>query len=243
MSVIDGASNQLGWAIPQFPRKDDPDKLRRLFFQTMAYTTPPGSGNAYSRDFIEKAYPMAPLTMRWSDDVLLLLAPILGDVMTIQKSLARCRIHAANNTALRSLNDSGKLRDRLKEDIEKAALFRTVSRQMDLEIPRDPLRYSLNHLQYRLASYLVEPTAHPFPDETLLGLVGRLLCSAAASSQLRLRDKGILLAWVIACALSPRPCRRKLVEWRFAPTSRPAMIKTLLALFSSLRSTRLPDRA
>jgi glycosyltransferase involved in cell wall biosynthesis len=243
MNLINEAGAQLGSAIPQFPPDDDPQRLRRAYLRTMAYTTPPGSGNAYSRDFVEKAYPMAPSTMRWSDDVLLLLAPILGDVLTIRKSLARCRIHAANNTALRSLNDAGKLRDRLREDIEKAALFRTVCHQMHLEIPRDPLRYSLNHLQYRLASYLVDPKAHPFPRETLLGLVYRLLYSTAASSQLALRDKAILLAWVIACGLTPRPCRRNLVEWRFAPTSRPAVIKTLLALFSSLRSTRLPDQA
>src|SRR5262249_46369176 len=48
MSVIDASGNHLGWAIPQFPTKDDPEKLRRAFLQTMAYTTPPGSGNAYS---------------------------------------------------------------------------------------------------------------------------------------------------------------------------------------------------
>src|SRR5438477_2753373 len=95
MSLIDGTGAELLSAIPQFPADDEPQRLRRAYLRTMAYTTPPGSGNAYSREFVQKAYAMAPSTMRWSDDVLLILAPILGDVVTIRKPLARCRIHAA----------------------------------------------------------------------------------------------------------------------------------------------------
>src|SRR5262245_53694663 len=46
MNLIDAAGTQSGTAIPQFPSKDDPAKLRRTFLRTMTYTTPPGSGNA-----------------------------------------------------------------------------------------------------------------------------------------------------------------------------------------------------
>lgn len=243
MNLIDAAGNQLGSAFPQFPATDDPEKLRHAFLRTMAYTTPPGSGNAYAREFVQRAYSMAPPSrMRWSDDALLTLAPILGDVLTIRKPLARYRIHAANHTSLRSI-DATKLRDRLREDVEKASLFRTVAGELRLPVPRDPLRYSLNHLQYRLAHYLIEPSAHPFPADTLLGLATRLAYSAAASSQLRLREKAILLAWAAACAAAPPAYRGNLVLWRFAPTSRPALVKTLLGALSSLRSPRLPDRA
>src|ERR1700751_2675197 len=51
MNLIDAAGTQLGTAIPQFPRKEDPAKLRRIYWRTMARTTPPGSGSAYSREF------------------------------------------------------------------------------------------------------------------------------------------------------------------------------------------------
>jgi glycosyltransferase involved in cell wall biosynthesis len=241
MNLIDGTGAQLGSAFPQFPVKDDPRQLRANYLRTMAYTTPPGSGNAFSRDLVRRAFAMAPSSMRWSDDTLLILSPLLGDVVTIRKPLARYRIHAANNTAWRSL-DPEKIRGQLRQDIEKAALFQTACRQMGLPTARDPLRFSLNHLQYRLASYLADPVAHPFPTDTLLSLECRLLFSAATSPQLRSRDKAVLLAWVVACALTPRHMRRILVEWRFAPTSRPRVIKTLLGALSSLRSARLPDR-
>ena len=41
LNLIDATGTQLGSAIPQFPPKDDPEKLRRTFLRTMAYTPPP----------------------------------------------------------------------------------------------------------------------------------------------------------------------------------------------------------
>jgi glycosyltransferase involved in cell wall biosynthesis len=241
MNLINSAGTQLGSAIPQFPPRDDPERLRRTFLRTMAYTTPPGTGNAYSRNFVHDAFAFAP-SIPQSDAVLLTLAPILGDVLTIRKPLARYRSHDASYSAMQSL-DASKLRERLHQDVEKARLFASVCRQLRLAVPLNPLRYSLNHLQYRLASYLVEPSAHPFPEDTMPGLVFRLVSSASASSQMRLRDRAILVAWTIACVLVPPAFRRNFVLWRFAPMSRPRVIKTLLGALSSLRSSRLPDRA
>jgi hypothetical protein len=243
MNLIDAAGNQLGTAIPQFPPKDDPEKLRRNYLRTMAYTTPPGTGNAYARDFVARAYAIPlPSTIRWSDSLLGPLAPILGDVLTIRKPLARYRYHAATDGASKSLA-SAKLPARLQGDIEKARLFATVSQQFGLEVPYDPLRDDLQHLQNRLASYLAEPSAHPFPEDTKSSLVFRLMFSLAKSSQMPLRDRAILFAWTIASALAPQDLRRNLILWRFVGNSRPEVIRTLLGALSSLRSPRLPDRA
>jgi glycosyltransferase involved in cell wall biosynthesis len=242
MNLIDATGTQLGSAIPQFPTNNDPAKLRRTYLRTMAYTTPPGSGNAYSRDFARCAFAMAPSTMWASDDPLLTLAPILGDVLTIPRPLARYRIQGKNDGAMRSLQIE-KFRKRLHQDVEKAHLFIAAIRQLRLLPPHDPLEYSRNHLEYRLASYLVEPAAHPFPQDTKSSLVYRLTCSAAMSSQMRLRDRAILVAWAIACILVPPALRRNFVLWRFSPMSRPRLIQALLGALSSLRSPRLPDRA
>jgi glycosyltransferase involved in cell wall biosynthesis len=241
MNLINTAGTQLGSAIPQFPTRDGPERLRRAFLRTMAYTTPPGSGNAYSRNFVHDVFAFSP-SIPQSDAVLLTLAPVLGDVVTIRKPLARYRSHDASYSAMPSL-DASKLRERLHQDVEKARLFASVSHSLRLSVPHDPLRYSLNHLQYRLASYLVEPSAHPFPEDTMSGLVYRLVSSATTSSQMRLRDKALLVAWTFACVLVPPGFRHNFVFWRFAPMSRPRVIQALLGGLSSLRSPRLPDRS
>jgi glycosyltransferase involved in cell wall biosynthesis len=242
MNVIDATGTQLGSAIPQFPPKDNPEKLRRTFLRTMTYTTPPGSGNAYSRDFVRNAFALAPTTIRESDAVLLTLAPMVGDILTIRKPLARYRIHATNTMALRSL-DAAKFRSHLRQDAELALLFAAASRRLHLSVADDPLSRSFNHLQYRFASRLVEPSAHPFLGDRVFGLGCRLVCSAITYSQMRLRDRTILVVWVIVCALAPSYYRRNLILWRFAAISRPTVVRTLLRAFSSLRSPRLPDRA
>lgn len=241
MALIGADGAQLGTAIPQFPPRDDPERLRRAYLRTLAYTTPPGSGNAYARDFVERAYAIAPPAMRWSDDVLLTLAPLLGDVLTIRKPLACYRIHDANDGALTSL-DAAKFRRRLLQDVEKARLFEIACQETRPAASRGRLDSGLNHLQYRLASCLIEPSVHPFPKDTVSKLVCRLVYSAGTSSQMRLRDRAILLAWAVACGLAPRPLRTNLVSWRFAPTSRPAAIKRLLGALSSLRAPRLPEQ-
>jgi glycosyltransferase involved in cell wall biosynthesis len=242
MNVIDATGAQLGTAIPQFPPVDDTEKLRRTFLRTMTYATPPGSGNAYSRDFVRNAFAMAPSTIPESDAVLVILAPMMGDVLTIGKPLARYRIHATNTWGMRSL-EPAKVRKRLRQDAELALLFATVSRQLQLPIAHDPLNRNFNHLQYRFASRLLEPSAHPFPGDTVFGLGWRLLLSAITYSQMRLRDRAILLVWVIGCVMTPLRYRRSLILYRFVATSRPATIRALLSTFSSLRSPRLPDRA
>lgn len=241
MNLIDADGTQLGTAIPQFPPKDDPEGLRRAFLRTMTYTTPPGSGNAYSRAFVREVFALGP-TIPQSDAALLTLAPILGDVLTIRKPLARYRSHPASYGGMQSL-DAFKLRKQLNQDVERARLFARVSDQLGIAIPKDPLNYSFHHLQYRLASYLADRSAHPFPNDSILWIACRLVSSATKSSQMRFRDRTILVAWTIGCILAPPSFRRNLILWRFAPTSRPPVIKAFLGVFSSLRSRRLPDRA
>jgi len=57
-------------------------------------------------------------------------------------------------------------------------------------------------LQYRLASYLAEASAHPFQADTISGLVYRLASAASRSPQMRPRDRAILVTWAIMCV----PC-------------------------------------
>jgi glycosyltransferase involved in cell wall biosynthesis len=241
MNLIDAAGAQLGTALPQFPPRDDTERLRRTFLRTMTYATPPGSGNAYSRDFVRTAFAMAPETIPESDGILLTLAPMMGDISTIRKPLGRIRIHATNTWGMRSL-EPAKVRKRLQQDAELARLFATASQQLHLPAARDPLSRNFNHLQFRFASYLVEPAAHPFPGDTVITLGSRLICAAVTYSQMPLRERTIVLVWLIACALTPSSYRRNLIEWRFVAISRPAVVRRLIHTFTSLRSTRLPDR-
>ena len=228
LALIDADSTPLGTAFPQFSPKASPEELRRTYLRTMGYTTSPGSGNAYSRDCARQAFAMVPPTMRQSDAPLVGVAPLLGDVLTIHKPLARYRIHSANNFSLTTFLDAAKIRQSLQSDLEQVSFRETLFRNFNLPIPSDPLSRSFGHLQNRFASYLVEPSAHPFPEDTIANLLYRFSSRAITFRQTGLRNRMILLAWAFACVLSPRRYRRNLILWRIAPLSRPATIKKLL---------------
>ena len=161
MNLIDATGTQLGSAIPQFPPQDDPEKLRRTFLRTMAYITPPGSGNAYSRDFVRNVFAFGP-TIPQSDAVLLTIAPILGDVLTIRKPLARLRIHGASWGSMIGSLDPFKLRQMLHQDVERAQLFSKVSRQLRLPASRDPSEEQLSPFAISARLLLIRAVHPPF---------------------------------------------------------------------------------
>jgi glycosyltransferase involved in cell wall biosynthesis len=155
MNVINAAGTQSGTAIPQFPPEDDPKKLRGHYLRTLAYTTPPGSGSAYSRYFVTRAYatPLPP-TIRYSDSLLHSLAPILGDVVTIRKPLARYRIHDADDGSsgsLASVNLAAVSRWMWKRH-ESLKLY---PRNMTCEFRRIP--YVATCTTYKIDSRLIQP--------------------------------------------------------------------------------------
>jgi glycosyltransferase involved in cell wall biosynthesis len=232
MDLIDAAGKPVGSAIPKFLPRADWTKVRKAYLSTGAYTTPPGSGNAYSGAFVSDAYAAAPSSMRWSDDVLLTLAPIWGEVITLHQPLARYRAHSAN-ACLESLSAS-KLRKRLEQDLDKMELLARTAAQLRLPVGRDLLTGNLGHLQYRLASYLIDPGAHLFPQDTIRSLFANVTCALLRSKQVvPAREAAIIFCWFFACFILPRGCARYLVHWRFAPTQRPAVLKKLLFMLSS----------
>jgi hypothetical protein len=241
MIPIDAAGSQIGNRVPAISADRQYRKAPTNIFAYDGVRDSPRVGQRVFPEFVRNAFVMAPATIRESDAVLLTLAPIMGDILTIRRPLARYRIHGANTMALASL-EADKLRKQLHQDAKVALLFATASQRLQLSVVDNPLSHSLNHLQYRYASRLVDPSAHPFPGDTVIGLSCRLICAAVTCSQMRLRHRAVLLVWVIDCALTPPYYRRNLILWRFSPISRPAAVRTLPGVLSSLRSTRLLDR-
>jgi len=150
---------------------------------------------------VRDVFALAESTIPQSDAVLLTLAPILGDVLTIRKPLARYRVHPASYGGMESL-EAVKFRTRLQQDVDRAHLLTTVCQRLGLSVQGDHLRRSLNHLQYRLASYLTEPSAHPF-----LRMHSR--DSFAASWRQQSDPRRCRYGTVLSCSFGPSRARRR----------------------------------
>lgn len=84
------------------------------------YVTPPGSGNFYTRSYLEQVLPIAETRWRISADLpLIALAPIYGRVLNLTFIVAFYRVHRANATGVRGSGSEEELLNYAKLEISK----------------------------------------------------------------------------------------------------------------------------
>ena len=105
LRVVDGAARPLGSTFPQFHGVPQPDELRRWAAATTTYPTPPGSGNAYSRAYLDQILPLDEACGRPGDSCCVAAAPFLGDVATIDAPLGQYRVHGRSGGTHTTLPD------------------------------------------------------------------------------------------------------------------------------------------
>lgn len=86
--------------IPKIPPGLSSEAIRHWAYETSEYPTPPGSGNAYARSFLEKIFPLDASYDSFTDSTCIAMAPYLGDVETIAAPLVLYRMHGANDSAM-----------------------------------------------------------------------------------------------------------------------------------------------
>jgi len=94
---IDKDGKPIGNAFPALQPSDDSEPLIRSIRERGYYNTPPTSGNIYRRDVYEGLGEMT--YERGIDGVSYLLAPFVGKVISIPKTLGKYRIHNANQSS------------------------------------------------------------------------------------------------------------------------------------------------
>lgn len=91
LGLVDRAGEPLGRYVPRSMHDRNALELVRSFG---AYGSPPGSGNAFSAEFLRQVLPMDEKQWRTAaDTVPILLAPMYGEVISLPKTLGAYRIH------------------------------------------------------------------------------------------------------------------------------------------------------
>jgi glycosyltransferase involved in cell wall biosynthesis len=240
MRVIDAKGRPTGALFPQYQRVPTPEDIRAWALETESYPTPPGSGNAYSREFLERIMPVQGRD-RASDSYYLAAAPFLGDVLTVPKPLVRYRIHGSNDGAMLQLEIS-KFHIELERARWRSEYARSIANSVGMRVHPCAFYRSLAITALRVASFRLAPIAHPLPSDTATKVIWDAVRAQWAQQGWTLPSRLILLAWCLAVFVSPRPVSVKLVFWRFSSGSRPRILRSLLNAFRvtgrTIRSTR-----
>jgi hypothetical protein len=102
MYRIDARGAPRGRPSPAFGSTPTPAQIRTWMTDTSAYPTPPGSGNVYAREFLDRLFPLDDRCGDATDSACLAAAPYLGDAVTVAKPLVRYRVHGGNRSGLRA---------------------------------------------------------------------------------------------------------------------------------------------
>jgi glycosyltransferase involved in cell wall biosynthesis len=239
MRIIDAEGRPTGAVLPQFGSgAPTPQQIRRWAQRAAAYPTPPGSGNAYARGFLEQIFPLTG-SERFSDSYCLAAAPYFGEVVTISKPLVSYRVHGSNDGAMAAMDVT-----RLGTEVVRAQWrFRYAQRMARLtgiSVEDEVFHRGLPVLCYRLASARLAPAQHPIEDDTVAIVLRHFVRAFLVEQGLSLRSRSTLLTWAALVALAPDTLAHRLVSWRFAPATRPRVLSGALRSLGVLRRAATP---
>lgn len=235
MRSIDAQGNSLGGVFPQYPAATPtPQDITRWSLTTSAYPTPPGSGNAYSREFLLQIFPQDDAFGKIADSGPLAAAPFLGDVVTIPEPLVSYRVHGKNDGAMSEVNGAKFARE-VSRTQARVAYAQRVARGAGLHMPDTALNRSLSYLPYRLASLRLAPAAHPIAGDNRFKVLADVLAAAMSPQGVSGKGRLALVVWAFLVALLPAGVARTLILWRFAPGARPQALRTVLTRLRVIR--------
>jgi Glycosyl transferase family 2 len=190
--------------------RPDPAMFSLLLREFLFYPSPPGSGNAYTRRFLEKRMPLP--SDCWqinADSFLILAAPVDGTVVHIDKCLGNYRRHGSGAT---DQSREGGLVAYIRKEHQKMAAARDYtagligvssaeSRRANHASPPTYLKLTAAEL------FLCRPAAASF--SVRFGLIREATRTAAGWTPWPLSKRLILPIWTLIACVLPRRGRER----------------------------------
>jgi len=233
LEIIDGAGTALGRSFCAFPKSYTSRDVHTEFIRSGTYIWPVMSGNAYSREFLGQVIPLNPPV--GYDGALNTIAPLYGDVITVQAALGQYRLHGRNI----SRNDA-KGRARRFPDFPRQIGFRVTEfdilkahceKKSVRVLAAKPIDNEIVFVNYRLASRKLGLRYVGQEADTSTSLLGRGIWLALTKTT-KWSAAAFHLAWFIALFLSPSAVAQRLIMLRF---NRAELLRPLLRFSNVIR--------
>ncbi|GIG53428.1 glycosyltransferase family 2 protein [Demequina activiva] len=211
MIRVDRDGEPTGGVYPDLDPAPSPEQVRTWMRATGAYPTPPGSGNAYAREFLARLFPVGDRCGDATDSSTLAAAPFLGDVVTLTTPLVRYREHGANRSYL--LAEGDRFRKQLERAYQRHLFALDISGHQ--EDGMRPLFRGRHLLQLRVAHHRLHPGERPIPGDSGWRMARDACTSPFAPGPESATHRLMVAAWSLAVLASPRPLARRLIDARF----------------------------
>jgi glycosyltransferase involved in cell wall biosynthesis len=224
LQVVDAQSVPTGRYLPPMAYRLPNGSERANILAGRPYPSPPSSGNAYTREVLQRVMPLPEDTWRmYVDTYCLILAGLLGEVASIEQPCGRYRVHGKNFSGfgVHAL-DIGWLHTSTDLALRRANLVREWAAKLGLTAgPHLAYRYP-GEMTRMMALKLAQPH-HCFVENRSRAWFARQGIAAilgdAHPTRLHKRVAGV--AWFAAMALLPRAAALKLAAWSLADQTQP----------------------
>ena len=221
LAHIDAHGRALGTTVPYLPAQMPGGDIRASILEAGGYIGVPTSGNAFARTVCERVLPLPEAQWRQAADTSLeIIAPFLGDVVSIRKTLGCYRIHEANHGMLSDELDSRKLRVKIIIDLQRELALSEFASRSEFTIPRSWAARDPAHLKYRLASLRIDPAHHPISDDRPAQLMFLGLRSTWRNPAYNFRSRIFHTIWLPLAALLPQAAALKVIRLGLLPRRR-----------------------
>ncbi len=240
LALISAEGQAKRFVFPLFGDNASPARIRDQVRKTGLYVWPPTSGNAFARSFLRQVMPLAPDAFPcMTDGALNTVAPLYGDVVSLDKVLGYYRVHDCN---MQNAPVAERIRRGVMNKRREAEYLRDRAAALNIDLPGDLLNQMI-HLEGRIASLKLDRGRHPLPDDRLASLVMPALAKLLHEEEPAARRLFHLL-WLLAVLISPPRLCERLVAYRFIPGARPEILNNIMgALRLVRRSPRSAERS
>jgi hypothetical protein len=223
---IDAQGNLLNTYIPPAGAPLSSGDLKSTILTQGVYRTPPTSGNAFSRKYLQAVLPIPEQGWRLCPDAFLhAQAPFYGDIGAVQRTLGYYRVHGSNASSV------GKYQSEIAR-LEDEITFRQKCEALILESARKIHLHASFHLTVMIArkiALLMSCPGHALVEkERLSTLVFSGIRAVWRESEISVLKQIVITGYFILLPFMPRRLARELTFWYIRPEKRPSWMERLL---------------
>ncbi len=223
LDLVDGNERIIDSYPPREMPWQDGDVTPRLLSKGR-YATTVTSGLAFDRIKAESFLPMNSESFRQGGDgYLVTVAPLYGNVKTIDELLGAYRRHDRNHSQFNNLV-AARARWRLRHDEDRLAALCEHASRRGLTCKTELWRHDPEHLEERAASLVLDAPKHPEPLETRHLIAGWGLAAVRTLPASR-RRRWVTRVWWLVVGFGPSWAARCAVIWKIHAASRPLIVR------------------
>ena len=220
MIRVDEEGSPFGSPMPQYPQIPSAELIKKWYYKTATYPTPQGSGNVYSRKFLNHIFPLDGSVWDSSDSCCLAAAPYYGNIETVAKILVYYRVHGKNASLMTNFDVAITSKELLRF-LQRHRYAGEIARSINQPFEDKAIFRSIPFSANRLISFRFARNYHPVPNDSLLKILIDGVAAPFHQQGYSKKSATILTIWFVCVGLLPKQIAQQLVLLRYVPSSRP----------------------